>query len=181
VGSLTVTRSDGWTQNYNKTTHRYLIELGECEAGTQIHITNTGNETISFHVYRMNFAALDAAYETLQQQTMELTEMTDRKVEGTIEVTEPGRLILSIPADEGWSLYVDGVLTPIETFEDAWIGVSLAKGTHSISLRYTTPGLHMGAAISIGAVLLFLISIFLHNRKRRVSQILIDSEDKILL
>ena len=36
--TLTVNRSDGWTKQYSKTSHRYLIELGECKAGDEIHI-----------------------------------------------------------------------------------------------------------------------------------------------
>jgi hypothetical protein len=163
--SLTVSRSDGWTMQYNKTTHRYLIELGECEAGTQIHITNTNHETISVHVYRLNFEALDTAYNTLQQQTMELTDMTDRTVEGEIEVTEAGRLILSIPADEGWELYVDGQKTQIDPLKDALIGVYLSEGTHTISLSYTTPGLMTGALASGAAVALFGLSMLLRYKK----------------
>jgi uncharacterized membrane protein YfhO len=165
--SLTVTRSDGWTKQYNKTTHRYLLELGECTAGTQVHITNTGGETIRYHLYRLNFAALDAAYGTLSAQTMELTSMTDRTVEGEITVTDPGRLVLSIPADEGWTLYVDGEETEITPFSDALIGVSLEKGTHTIRLSYTTPGLTLGLAGSAVALTLFAVSMLVRGLRRR--------------
>lgn len=34
--------------------------------------------------------------------------MTDRRIVGSIDVRQAGRLILSVPADEGWTLYVDG-------------------------------------------------------------------------
>jgi uncharacterized membrane protein YfhO len=165
--SLTVSRSDGWTKQYNKTTHRYLLELGECTAGTQVSITNTDGEAITYHLYRLNFEALDAAYETLGAQTMELTDMTDRTVEGQITVTDPGRLVLSIPADEGWELYVDGEKTEIEPFEDALIGVSLTEGTHTIRLHYTTPGLLYGAAGTTAALALFGCSMGIRYRKRR--------------
>ena len=60
--------------------------------------------------------------------------------------------------DEGWSLYVDGKKTKIKPFADALIGVHLKEGTHKIELRYTTPGVQIGAAISIAALLLFLFS-----------------------
>ena len=52
---LTVSRDDGWTQQYGKTTHRYLLDLGECKAGTKVHITNLNAETIEYHVYRLEF------------------------------------------------------------------------------------------------------------------------------
>lgn len=159
--TLTVSRSDGWTKQYSKTTHRYLIELGECKAGTEIHITNMNAENISFRVYQMNFNALDEAYATMGRQTMELTDMTDRRIEGEIQVSEAGRLILPVPADQGWELYVDGRKTQINPFFDALIAVHLEEGNHTIRLQYTTPGLKIGAAVSAGALGLFALSMLL--------------------
>ena len=164
--SLTVSRDDGWTQQYGKTTHRYLLDLGECKAGTKVHITNLNAETIEYHVYRLNFKAMCTAYETLSEQTMSLEKMTDRRIVGSIDVRQAGRLILSVPADEGWSLYVDGKKTKIKPFADALIGVHLKEGTHKIELRYTTPGVQIGAAISIAALLLFLFSMWIRYKMR---------------
>ena len=164
--SLTVSRDDGWTQQYGKTTHRYLLDLGECKAGTKIHITNLNAETIEYHVYRLNFKAMCTAYETLSEQNMTLEKMTDRKIVGSIDVGQAGRLILSVPADEGWTLYVDGKKTKIKPFADALIGVHLKEGTHKIELRYTTPGVQIGAAISIAALLLFLFSMWIRYKTR---------------
>ena len=79
---------------------------------------------------------------------------------------QAGRLILSVPADEGWSLYVDGKKTKIKPFADALIGVHLKEGTHKIELRYTTPGVQIGAAISIAALLLFLFSMWIRYKIR---------------
>ena len=83
--------------------------------------------------------------------------MTDTSVRGHIDVKETGRLILSIPADEGWKLYVDGIRTEIEPWQDALIGVSLTPGEHEIYLRYETPGLAVGMMISAGCVGIFMI------------------------
>ena len=164
--SLTVSRDDGWTQQYGKTTHRYLLDLGECKAGTKVHITNLNAETIEYHVYRLNFKAMCTAYETLSEQTMSLEKMTDRRIVGSIDVRQAGRLILSVPADDGWTLYVDGKKTKIKPFADALIGVHLKEGTHKIELRYTTPGVQIGAAISIAALLLFLFSMWIRYKTR---------------
>lgn len=92
--------------------------------------------------------------------------MTDRRIVGSIDVRQAGRLILSVPADEGWTLYVDGKKTKIKPFADALIGVHLKEGTHKIELRYTTPGVQIGAAISIAALLLFLFSMWIRYKIR---------------
>lgn len=171
--TLTVNRSDGWTKQYSKTSHRYLIELGECKAGDEIHILNSNMESIEFQVYQLNEKVVQQAFDTLNAQTMQLTDMTDRKIEGKIQVQNAGRLILSVPADEGWTLYVDGKETEIEPLADALVGVHLEKGSYTIKLCYTTPGLKAGAGISLGAVILFLISACVRtgiSRKRELHE-----------
>ena len=165
--TLTVNRSDGWTKQYSKTSHRYLIELGECKAGDEIHILNSNMESIEFQVYQLNEKVVQQAFDTLNAQTMQLTDMTDRKIEGKIQVQNAGRLILSVPADEGWTLYVDGKETEIEPLADALVGVHLEKGSHTIKLCYTTPGVKAGAGFSLGAVVLFMISAYVSTRIRR--------------
>ena len=171
--TLTVNRSDGWTKQYSKTSHRYLIELGECKAGDEIHILNSNMESIEFQVYQLNEKVVQQAFDTLNAQTMQLTDMTDRKIEGKIQVQNAGRLILSVPADEGWTLYVDGKETEIEPLADALVGVHPEKGSYTIKLCYTTPGLKVGAGISLGAVILFLISACVRtgiSRKRELHE-----------
>lgn len=165
--TLTVNRSDGWTKQYSKTSHRYLIELGECKAGDEIHILNSNMESIEFEVYQLNEKVVQQAFDALNAQTMQLTDMTDRKIEGKIQVQNAGRLILSVPADEGWTLYVDGKETEIEPLADALVGVHLEKGRHTIKLCYTTPGVKAGAGFSLGAVVLFMISAYVSTRIRR--------------
>lgn len=165
--TLTVNRSDGWTKQYSKTSHRYLIELGECKAGDEIHILNSNMESIEFEVYQLNEKVVQQAFDALNAQTMQLTDMTDRKIEGKIQVQNAGRLVLSVPADEGWTLYVDGKETEIEPLADALVGVHLEKGSHTIKLCYTTPGVKEGAGFSLGAVVLFMISAYVSTRIRR--------------
>jgi uncharacterized membrane protein YfhO len=159
--------SGGRNRTYAKTTHRYLLDLGYCSAGDELAITNKGNETISFYVYRLNEKTLEQAYNTLNSQTMELTGFSDTRVEGEIDVQQAGRLILSIPDEAGWTLYVDGEETPTEAFADALISVHLEEGHHTIQLSYRTPYLDVGAAVSLGSVLCFLLLMLLCAKRKK--------------
>lgn len=158
----------GWSKKYSKATHKYLLELGYMQAGDTVSITNTKAEKQEYYVYKLNLDVLDSVYPVLTEQTMELDSWTDTRVEGHIEVSQAGRLLLSIPYEEGWTLYVDGEKTEIEAFDEALISVELDEGYHEISLIYRTPGLMLGAAVSMGCVLLFVFSMLwrMHKRKR---------------
>ena len=158
--NLNIRINGGPITRYNKTTHRYLFELGECQPGDEITITNSKSEEITFTVYKLNLDAVDAAYRTLSQQTMVLEEYTDTSVNGTIDVAEAGHLVLSIPSEEGWTLYVDGKETEIMDFKDAFISVYLEEGVHDIALKYETPGLKTGVILSAACVGLFLLTMY---------------------
>jgi uncharacterized membrane protein YfhO len=141
------------------------MELGTCSEGESVVITNAKDEEIAFRVYRLNLDAVDAAYQTLSEDTLELTSFSDTCVEGTIDVGQAGSLVLSIPSQSGWTLYVDGEETSFSGFKDALISVPLSQGTHSIRLTYRTQGLLEGAAVSAGSVLLFVISMWMRRRR----------------
>ena len=135
-----------------------MFDLGEYQAGDTVTISNNNAEEIGFSVYKLNYDAVQAAYETLSENKFELDSYNDTSVNGHIDMQEDGRLIFSIPSERGWSLYVDGEKNDIEDFEDTFISVHLDKGGHEISLKYETPGLKPGAMVSGACVILFIIS-----------------------
>lgn len=172
--NLNIRVNEGPITRYNKTTHRYLFELGECQPGDQITITNSQDEAISFTVYKLNLEAVDTVYEILNHQTMVMEQYTDTSIKGCIDVQDAGRLILSIPKEEGWSLFVDGKETEILDFKDSFISVYLEEGHHEIELKYMTPGLAFGAGLTAGCIGLFVLTMlgrkFYDVRKKKTGE-----------
>lgn len=162
--NLNISINDGPITRYNKTSHRYLFELGECQPGDQITITNSKSEEISFTVYKLNLDAVDSAYDTLSQQTMVMEEYTDTNIKGHIDVADAGRLVFSIPKEDGWKLYIDGKEAEVLPFKEAFISVYLEEGYHDIELRYMTPGLKNGVMLSGISVVLFGITMFIRRK-----------------
>ena len=90
--SLNIYNSNAWSRKYSQTSHKYLFDFGYCEKGDLITITNSNQEEISFSLYLLNMDALNKAYETLEKQTFSMTEYTDTKIAGTMEVKEAENL-----------------------------------------------------------------------------------------
>ncbi len=165
VENLTEEISDGRTKSFSKVSHGYTLDLGYCNAGDTIQIKNTINQTLSLKAYKLNLEVLADAYDTLQQQTMELTSFSDTKITGKVNVKEAGRMILSIANDNGWTLYVDGVKTQPQIFGEGFISVSLDEGEHEICLKYETPGFRMGLGISLISIAVFAILMYAKSRR----------------
>lgn len=157
--------SDGRERTFTKCKHGYTLELGYCKAGTTVTISNSDKEEVSMKLYRLNEKSLETAIQTLNLHTFEVTQFSDTEVEGKITVQERGRLVFSIPKEEGWTLYVDGKKTESEYFGEAFLSVHLTEGTHRIRLKYQTPGLKLGAGISAGSLVLFVI--WMLGRKKK--------------
>ena len=103
---------------------------------------------------------------------------TDR-ITGHIDLPSPQILCLQIPCTAGWKAYVDGERAELLQADTMFSALLLPAGSHDIELRYQTPGLRFGTAISAGAfvlLLLFLViysivSAILRGRDRRLAAI----------
>ena len=157
-------------RTFSKTDHVYLLDLGWCKAGTTINLTASGASVLQVQAYQMNLDALDQAFSTLNSQTMELESYDSTSVKGKIDVSEAGNLILSIPAEDGWRVTVDGKEVEPDTFCDSLISLPLDVGSHEIELHYQTPDIVPGAVISLSCIVLFAGTMLLKRRKNKKTQ-----------
>lgn len=166
IGTINEEVSNGRTKKFTKVNFNYLLDLGYAKAGETIQLKNTENATLPAHAYKVNFQALEEAYQTLSAQTMTLTRNDISEIDGAIEMVTPGYLTFSIVEEEGWSVFVDGKEAEIATVANALMAVYLEEGYHTIELRYETPGLKLGAGISLGCIAAFVLTELLVRRKK---------------
>lgn len=158
IEKVTVTTWKG-KKTWNNVDRGYLLELGYCTAGEEVSlIAENTQETIWADVYRFSEDGLAAVYDKLSAVPWELTNWTgDTYLKGTIACQEKGLMMTTIPYDKGWTVLVDGVEQPSEKMLDAFIGVRLTPGSHTIEMSYRPEGLDLGLMISIGSVILLLL------------------------
>ena len=80
-----------------------------------------------------------------------------------------GNLVFfSVPYEEGWTAYVNGKETAIEKVDVGFMAVFAEPGLNEIVFVYKTPGLALGAGISIAAVIaLAAYTVFFHFEQKR--------------
>jgi hypothetical protein len=87
-----------------------------------------------------------------------------------IEVDSPraGWLVLLDSWDKGWSAKVSGRETPLRRADFAYRAVQIPEGRSVVEMRYSTPGLNLGIAISVLGLLaaLGLVGWSLRSRRR---------------
>ena len=88
-------------------------------------------------------------YEKLSKSTLELTNFSTTKVDGTILCDRDGLLYTSIPQDGNWHVYVDGQETETVLVGEAMTAVHLSKGYHEVSFRYHNEAFALGWKVSL--------------------------------
>lgn len=76
-----------------------------------------------------------------------------------------GFMIMTIPYDEGWSLYVDGEEIEYYNVSGGFIGFPIKEGTHSIEMSFIPKGFKAGLIIS-GVASIIFISAFIYIMKK---------------
>lgn len=71
------------------------------------------------------------------------------RVRLTVQSGAGGELATTIPAEDGWTAWVDGERTETGRWLDTFLTVGLPAGAHEVELRYTAPGLVPGIALGV--------------------------------
>lgn len=147
-------KSDYWNNNF--------LDLGTYDMNTVVHVTaETGTQEAVLGTYRES--DLDEIYEMLSSRQMDL-----KNGKGTIAAAKDGMLLLSIFYDPDMQIYVDGKKVDGKSIQGL-TGVKLSAGTHTVTMKYRTPGLQAGAVLSILIAGILRILWYISRRKMGIS------------
>lgn len=122
---------------------------------------NTNYFCNEIYAYYYDDQLLEELYLDLAAGNMNVLEEQGDYISATVTATEDRPLLFtSIPYDDSWYIYVDGILTQsIPVLENAFLGVALMPGDHLVEFRYIEEGSNLGARITLisFAIVLLLI------------------------
>lgn len=154
----------------------FAINMGYSgNAVTRLVVTFPAAGTYSFDALRVVCQGSDVMAKGLQLAAQPLRDVNLHKnpvsyasntITGSIDVTEDRILILNLPYSPGWSAEIDGEEVMPVRADVMFMAVPVSKGSHSVVLRYRTPGGHAGIAVSLAGIALFIL-LTLYEHKQR--------------
>lgn len=145
--------------------------IGDVYAGETILIETTLPSEADFKFVItcaiMNNTVFDEGLARLSDETWQITEFESEKIVGDIAVEDKGLMYTSIPAERGWKAYVDGREVAITKICDAFIGIEMDPGSHTVELRYENIALNIGIWVSLGCTIGFAANLIAQWRKKR--------------
>ncbi|GIL33792.1 membrane protein [Lactobacillus paragasseri] len=115
----------------------------------------------------IDFSALHDKVKKARNREMKFTSFKDGYVAGKVIIDKNQNLVTTIPYSKGWQAKVDGKPVKINRTLGVFIGLKMKPGTHQITLKYRTPGVLVGAILSIlGIISLIVFTLFLKKNKK---------------
>ena len=113
----------------------------------------------------MDTEAWNRAYQLLDDEILKVTNYSDTRIEGTIDVKENGCFVTSIPYEKGWTIEVDGEKRRAETLGGAFLAIPLEAGHHEIRMTYLPDGLIPGILLSLCGIGILIALCFVRRKK----------------
>ena len=158
--------SEAGSKSFSQVKYHYICDLGWHDAGDVISLTSEDSSSLNVSAYRLNFDVMDEVISILGEQTMTVDSYSSTHINGHIDVSRAGELILSVAYEPGWTILVDGEEVQPGLFDDTFISLSLTEGEHTIEMRYRPAGLTIGIIISLICLAIFAAIVLLERRRR---------------
>ncbi len=161
---------DFGTKTFKDLKKNSIMYIGYLQDGQVIHLENGDEEdesrTISLTIYRMDTNVLRDALDLLSKQHMTEVVYDSTHISGHISLTESGKVLISVPYEDGWNIIVNGKEVEPELFGGCFIMLPLETGEYDIIMEYEPVGRTAGILLSIVSLAVFSV-ILLFARKRK--------------
>ena len=137
-----------------------ILYLGYLEKGQTITLTN-GDEKddtpkISVDIYSLDESVLEEALAVLSGDCLEETDWGSDALSGRISLDESRRLILSVPYEDGWTVWINGEKAEGELFGGCLMAFDLEAGEYEIVMKYRPAGAVAGIVVTVVSIAAFV-------------------------
>ncbi len=165
--TLTITREDGTSRDIS-IKNRHLSDVGYFKTGEKYTLT-VKNPDRAFKDYNSAYAVTDSIQmsvasineekflegynKILENGTLQVEEFEDTYIYGTVNSTVDGYMMMPMPYDLGWTIWVDGEEVEPYEHESHIMMFPISTGEHTVEMKYFPQGLKEGIFVSLAAIL----------------------------
>lgn len=158
-----------WIYKNKNYTFHYLINDPVIDT-LNIKLKQGTYKITNIETYILDYDKLSTYNSNLE--TMNITNIKNDTITGTININEDGYLVTTIPYDKGFTIKIDDEVTKALKLNEAFLGAKLEKGFHKVTITYKSPGLNLGIIITIIGTIIFAINlIYERNNMNKIKSL----------
>lgn len=162
--------NDNYIKNYFENENHTAVYLGTYEAGEEFTVKLELHKNDMYLTEAMFFYLDDSELERFSETMREKNKETVVKKTGhasleiSVNAAEDCALFASIPFEDGWEAYIDGERVEILPAVDRTLtSIKVPAGAHTITMKFTSPGLKTGLMM-MGLGVLILASLIVISK-----------------
>ncbi len=148
-----------------------ILNFGDYSKGDRIRIRITVITEAFWKepcFYTIDKSAFESAANVISENSLNITEHSDRSFEGTVNAKDGQVLLTTVPYEDGWTIKVDGeTVRPKKAVDGALIAVEIPEGEHTVSMSFL-PGYFIFSILISVLGLLICALIFIVQYKNGV-------------
>lgn len=115
-------------------------------------------------IYSINSNKLKEANNLLMQEEVKIESFKDTYIKASVNVNDDKTIYTSIPYDDEFKVYIDGVKVDTFMIADSLLGFDIKSGNHTIEIKYQNNLMIVGSVISVTTLLVIL---YIQKRKSK--------------
>ena len=140
---------------------RQTLAVGDVKPGDKVYLditckANTSRGVVNIRPGLLKEDVFRQGYDILNASTLDITDFSTSRIQGTIDCNRDGLMYTSIPYDGNWVVEVDGKEVESVLVADCMMAVNLTKGSHEITFRYKNKAFNIGLTVSLVCLVVFL-------------------------
>ena len=167
----------------SNTYYSQMFRIGSFEEGETVKVSFLCKAD-SWSYLNVRFATFDNAsfseqFAMIDRSKVSVDQVSDGYAKFTVKNVDPDETVIvtTIPAEDGWELYIDGQQFPYKAYQDAFIAFNVNDyvpfGTpkeYKVELVYTAPGLKAGAEVSCAGIVLLAAFVFIDKKITKMKE-----------
>lgn len=156
------------------------LELPKLEPGENVEaifFTEEPEVSLLWYFGRYNDEVAENALNVLSEEHLEISSFSEGEIKGTLDMRDEGVMVLSIPFDDGWSVYDGDKKVSVVKVMRGFTGVPLGAGHHDLRIVYTPKGIVIGVVVMILSWIIFIVYLFVRRRFKEKEASLETSSD----
>ena len=170
--AITVTHGT-FSKKFDNLNRGYVMDIGYVDAGEMITLINSEDNStklIEPMLYLFHDEYMNAICDAFNRCPMVVDSWDDTHVTAHINAAEGGTLMTTIPYEKGWTVKVDGEEVQPVSIKDAYLGVDLSMGAHTLEFSFQTPWLIPGLLLTVLSALV-MVALFVFGRLFRLRRL----------
>ena len=159
----------------SNTYYSQMFRIGSFEEGETVKVTFLCRDN-SWSCLNVRFATFDNAafseqFSKIDRSKVSADLVSDGYARFSVkDLASNETVITTIPAEDGWQLYIDGQPASYKVYQNAFIAFDAPSGNHTAELVFTAPGLKAGAVVSCAGIVLLAAFVLIDKKLSKMKE-----------